>query len=72
MRPIVCYPTVSDREVVAQGILSPTLYNVQDRYTNSPFAVSSWFIRPNAPFDYAKALVSTLPGEEGEKSWQDV
>lgn len=56
VRPVVVYPTIDDREVVCQGILCPTVYNVSDRYGNSPFAQSSWFTRPNAPFDEYKAF----------------
>lgn len=52
-RPVIVYPTISDRECICQGILCPTVYNVRDRYSNTPFAQSSWFIRPNAPFDIA-------------------
>ena len=55
VRPVVVYPTINDREAVCQGILCPTVYNVSDRYGNSPFAQSSWFTRPNAPFDEYKA-----------------
>ena len=55
IRPVVVYPTINDREAVCQGILCPTVYNVSDRYSNSPFAQSSWFIRPNVPFDIFKA-----------------
>lgn len=56
IRPVVVYPTINDREAVCQGILCPTVYNVSDRYGNSPFAQSSWFTRPNAPFDEYKAF----------------
>lgn len=56
IRPVVVYPTINDREVVCQGILCPTVYNISDRYGNSPFAQSSWFIRPNIPFDEYKAF----------------
>ena len=55
VRGVVVYPTLNDREVVAQGILCPTVFNVSDRYGNSPFAQASWFSRPNAPFDMYKA-----------------
>lgn len=55
VRPVVVYPTINDREAVCQGILCPTVYNVSDRFCNSPFAQSSWFTRPNAPFDEYKA-----------------
>ena len=56
IRPVVVYPTINDREAVCQGILCPTVYNVSDRFGNSPFAQSSWFTRPNAPFDEYKAF----------------
>ena len=56
IRPVVVYPTINDREAVCQGILCPTVYNISDRYGNSPFAQSSWFTRPNAPFDEYKAF----------------
>ena len=55
IRPVVVYPTTNDREAVCQGILCPTVYNISDRFGNSPFAQSSWFTRPNAPFDEYKA-----------------
>ena len=42
---IVC-PTINDRTILCQGIVCPTVYNVMDRYTNSPSVVSSWFARP--------------------------
>lgn len=48
-RGVVVYPKEEDREVVLQGVLCPTVYNVEDRHTNSPFVQSSWFIRPNVP-----------------------
>lgn len=56
VRPVVVYPTINDREAVCQGILCPTVYNISDRFGNSPFAQSSWFTRPNAPFDEYKAF----------------
>nr|DAO75859.1 MAG TPA: stabilization protein [Crassvirales sp.] len=56
VRPVVVYPSLTDRECICQGILCPTVFNVGDRYGNSPFAQSSWFTRPNAPFDEYKAF----------------
>lgn len=55
VRPVIVYPEISDRECLCQGILCPTVYNVGDRYDNSPFAQSSWFTRPNSPFDIDKS-----------------
>lgn len=43
--PVVVYPSLADRNVVCQGIIVPTVYNVGDRATNSPFVQSSWFVR---------------------------
>lgn len=56
IRPVVVYPTINDREVICQGILCPTVYNVSDRYSNTPFVQSSWFVRPNVPFDIENSL----------------
>lgn len=56
VRPVIVYPSLSDRECICQGVLCPTVYNVGDRYGNSPFAQSSWFVRANAPFDNYKAF----------------
>ena len=50
-RGIVVYPSYTDREVIAQGILCPTVYNLENRYDNAPYAQSSWFIRPNIGVD---------------------
>lgn len=61
VRPVVVYPSISDRECICQGVLCPTVYNVRDRYSNTPFAQSSWFIRPNAPFDI----------ESSKNDWED-
>lgn len=68
IRPVVVYPTINDREAVCQGILCPTVFNVADRYSNSPFAQSSWFTRPNAPFDEYKAFHYN---QSSEGEWGD-
>ena len=72
VRPVVVFPSLSDRECICQGILCPTVYNVSDRYGNSPFAQSSWFVRANAPFDNYKAFHynQSTTGEWGS-DWSD-
>lgn len=45
-RGVVVFPEGNDREVVAQGVLNPTLYNIQDRYDSNPDVISSWIFRP--------------------------
>lgn len=49
VRPLVVYPTLTDRECICQGVVNPTVFNVEDRKTNSPWCQSSWFFRPNSP-----------------------
>ena len=48
---VIVYPTIADRTVICQGIINPTVYNAKDRFTNSPFAQSSWFTRPMASYN---------------------
>lgn len=72
VRPVIVYPSLTDRECICQGILCPTVYNVGDRYGNSPFVQSSWFVRANAPFDDYKAFHynQNASGEWGS-DWDD-
>ena len=46
VRPVVVYPDIHNRSVVCQGVVNPTVFNVEDRVNNAPFAQSSWFFRP--------------------------
>ena len=46
VRGVVVYPNNSDKDVVCQGVLNPTVYKADDRDNNSPYAQSSWFFRP--------------------------
>ena len=61
IRPIVVFPDINNRNIICQGVLNPTVYNVEDRYTNSPFAQASWFFRPNAPYSTSTTNVSEIP-----------
>lgn len=49
VRPVVVYPTDADRDVICQGVINPTVYNVGDRFKNITYAQASWFFRPNLP-----------------------
>lgn len=44
-KPVVVYPSVNNRLAVCQGVLCPTVYNINQRNNNSPYAMSSWFYR---------------------------
>ena len=45
-RPIVVYPSIKDRNIICQGVLNPTVYNVKERYNDNAFNCSSWYFRP--------------------------
>ena len=46
-RIVCCYPTNADREIIAQGVIAPTVYNVRERKNHAPDVMSSWFFRPH-------------------------
>jgi hypothetical protein len=49
IRPVIVYPNISSRNVLCQGLLSPTMFNYSDRSVNGPFNFSSYFFRPLPP-----------------------
>ena len=63
VRGVVVFPEPQDREVIAQGIVCPTMYNARDRYSNSPFAFPSWFSRPMLQHDIEREK-DNMTGEE--------
>ena len=46
IRPVIVYPNIEDRNVLCQGVLNPTVFNVEDRIDKYPFAQASWYFRP--------------------------
>lgn len=50
VRPMVVFPEEHRRNVIAQGVVNPTVFNLGWRKTsetnNTPFAMASWFFRP--------------------------
>lgn len=48
IRPVIVYPNIEDRSVLCQGVLNPTVFNVEDRKDKYPYAQASWFFRPYA------------------------
>lgn len=54
VRPVIVYPNVYERTVVAQGVVNPTLFSTFDRSAGAPNNVSSWFFRPmiTEPINY--------------------
>lgn len=46
IRVLIHYPEGSERKVITQGIVNPTVFNLRDRLTDSPYSQASWFFRP--------------------------
>ncbi len=53
VQPLYVIPKLSDRHVIAQGLLNPTVYNILDRKVNHNIeSQASWFLRPDCPEYY--------------------
>ena len=62
---LVCvYPELQDRTILCQGIVCPTVYNLKDRDSNSPYVYSSWFARPT----YAIYNAFNVPVRMGDRA----
>ena len=46
LRACVVFPDINEREIICQGVLSPTVYFKRDRQERELFNISSWFFRP--------------------------
>lgn len=54
----------SDRAIIAQGFVCPTVFNVTQRVLNSPYSMSSWFFRPKSSDDITNTHFSQIPGNK--------
>lgn len=46
IRPVVSFPTASERAILCQGIVNPTVFNLGQRVNGTCHAQASWFFRP--------------------------
>jgi hypothetical protein len=46
LRLCIAYKPYNQRSILAQGIISPTVYNLGLRSLNAPYVMSSWYFRP--------------------------
>lgn len=46
IRPVVSFPSVVERNILCQGIVNPTVFNLSERANGNIFAQASWFFRP--------------------------
>lgn len=68
--PVVVYPNNTYKAVLTQGLLSPTLVNIQETIEDYPSIINSWYYRPYAKgiFDDTRAI--TL--ETGEPQYPSI
>lgn len=45
-RLLVVDTDITNRRIVEQGVINPTMFNYVDRYYNRPFSIPSWIFRP--------------------------
>lgn len=50
-RPLCVYPDINSRKILCQGLVCSTLFNMSDRQTNAPYAISDWFARPQYTYE---------------------
>lgn len=43
---LMAQTSVSDRSILCQGVVCPTLFNLEQRVDDQPFSLSSWIMRP--------------------------
>lgn len=46
VRPVVSFPTLSERKILCQGIINPTVFNLSNRCDGIAHSQNSWFFRP--------------------------
>lgn len=61
IRPLVVYPSITERKVICQGVVCPTVFNFRDRHLKTAHAQSSWFVRPFSVNDYDPDLSTNEP-----------
>lgn len=63
----------SKRNVLAQGIVTPTVFNHAERVNNSgPYSIASWIMRPrngNAQFEHMGGLGNIVYDKDGTKTY---
>lgn len=63
MRACIVSPTNTTKNILCQGLLSPTVFSAANRANNDIYAMSSWFFRP-----HVKEFSSTKATEAGGNS----
>ena len=70
-RLLMAEPTNADRKILAQGIVSPTVFNYEQRVNSTgPYAQASWILRPRngtAAFEHLEGLGNKVTKTDDDK-----
>ena len=55
-RPIISFPSLSERKILCQGVLNPTVFSLGDRVDGNCYSQASWFFRPERNILYHEKL----------------
>lgn len=61
-RAVMVYPSYQDRSILAQGVVTPTVFSIANRINDKPYAQSSWFFRPFTENSIESNHLHTLKG----------
>lgn len=75
-RLLMAEANISDRSIIAQGIVSPTVFNHAERVNNNgPYSIASWMIRPrggNAQYEHLSGLGNVVDiNSKGERVYNN-
>ena len=61
-RAVMVYPSYQDRSILAQGVVTPTVFSIANRINDKPYTQSSWFFRPFTENSIESNHLHTLKG----------
>lgn len=69
---MIAEANVSDRSVLAQGIVNPTVFNIYNRLNDAPYTQASWMFRPKGGAHPFRHLDSLLKADDRNSELQCV
>ena len=66
-RLLVAETDITNRRVIEQGVINPTMFNYVDRYYNRPFSIPSWIFRPRLS-EITHRHYDTLPVQSADNA----
>ena len=68
VRPVIVAPDKSNRTILCQGVVNPTMYTEKERFTDKRiYGQSSWFFRPKIKSLLQDAVVETVSAQRNSE-----